>query len=845
MADMAGRSTTVPLENITADVGVGTSNAPISTTIHLVPGEKHSIPSLTASVTDADECYATEGPKTPSKPISVFPTCDDADLVEQRGLLDQLHNKVSVAAESAAVVEPGGVGPEQAFLNALWAELDVTNLKCCQCGSQIDLRCGLARTFCLRSQCITEGQRRSRSGTIEVPTLDDQVIIYHRHMDCLFQSTEYVAISHVWHRDVVDTQYNKEKSTVQVSDVARIIRDVPARVCQGVFKGLGKRFEIWHDYISVPQWHDSAKWAIIQAIPQIFERAMLTTAFLPDLDAASISAMRKGSSAFERCRGISNVCNAKWFSRVWTAMEFTQSNSVCFMTKDFILLNKSSHDRSEHNNLIKEIGLKWSAEVKKEGCATTTEAMVGMGYNLVPWQLGPLNLVRSHKRSGIRSSFAIAHELLARRCVTCPRDFFHGLLGILKTGQTERDLSEDTSEALLQVARRCLKDGDLSPLFMVPAAAQGLLDEKKVRSYGYNDLDTFGLGPEERDPRYSEVEFNVTSENPIIKAERIGTIRRIVRETWHRNVKTTFLILVRLTMEVTGVDVDSFVGTLGGRLYGQETRKIFDRLSEEGRRSLLESRLNILRDTLPELNHTFSLVLGEDPVLCVRKHQTDSSSQYTVNLAEYLGNDDGKFSMGSNKFHLSAQAVRLEGTILTAQLKTRDGQWQTDKVDVQAFVTHLSKETEEHLDLIADAMGLSNRALDSQPLSPMEFLNSHGGTIHLGFQSAVVSASCPACRQDFLIRTALFSNESQVAGSTAWRIPGLKYEFSLEGGAGFILNNGRIVGRFLWASQTCDCLKLEDVEVLLNDLPVPRKNEFKYGSSPNMGWIAVNQKMRF
>ena len=749
--------------------------------------------------------------------------------------------------KSVAIVEPGGIGSEQAFLNALWAEIDVNNLKCCQCGSQIDLHYGLARTFCLRSHCVTESQLHFRSGIIEVPTLDDQVLLYHRHMDCLCQSTEYVAISHVWHRDVADFQYNKEMSTVLVSDVARIIRDIPARVCQGVMKGLGKRFEIWHDYISVPQWHDDAKWGLIQAIPRIFKKAVLTTAYLSDLDAASINAMRKGNSVFERCRGISSVCNAKWFSRVWTAMEYTQSHRIRFMTKDFVLLIKAFHDRSEHNNLFKEIGLRWSAEIGEEGCATTTEAMVGMGYNLVPWQLGSLGLVRSHNKNGNRIPFAIAHELLARRCVTCPRDFFHGLLGILQTDQSERDISEDMSEALLQVARSCLKDGDLSPLFMVPAAAQGLVDEKKVQSYGYNDLDTFALGPEERIPRYSEVKLNFPSGNPIIKAERIGTIRRIVRENWCKNVRTTFLILVRLTMEVTGVDVDSFVATLGGRLYGQETRKIFDRLSEEGRRSLLESRLNILCDTLFDLNQAFSLFLGENPVLCVQKHHRDSSSQYTVNLAEYLGNDDGKFSMDLQKFHLSAQAIRLDGTILTAQLKTRDGQWQTDKIDVRAFATCWSKETEKHLDLIADAMGLSNRVLDSKatPLSPMEFLNSHGDTIHLGFQSAVVSASCPSCRQEFLFRTALFLNESQVAGSTAWRIPGLKYGFSLEGGAGFIWKNGRIVGRFLWANQTCNCIKLEDVEVLLHDLPVPRQNEFKYGSLENTGWIAVKQRMKF
>ena len=246
---------------------------------------------------------------------------------------------------------------------------------------------------------------------------------------------------------------------------------------------------------------------------------------------------------------------------------------------------------------------------------------------------------------------------------------------------------------------------------------------------------------------------------------------------------------------------------------------------------------------MPDQNLTFGLVSGENPVLCVRNHQTESSSQYTVNLAEYLGNDDGKFRIRWDKFHVSARAIELNGTTLTAQLKTRDGRWLSDRVDVRSFITYSSKETEEDLDLVADAMGLSNRVLESRvtALSPFQFLDSHGDAIHLRSQSAVVSVSCPACCQKFLIRTALFSNESQVADLTAWRIPGLKYEYSLEGGAGFVLNNGRIVGRFLWASETCDCDKHGEVEVLLSDLPVPRGNQYQYGSSQNTGWIPVAQ----
>ena len=159
-----------------------------------------------------------------------------------------------------------------------------------------------------------------------------------------------------------------------------------------MFRGQGKRFEIWHDYISVPQWQAEVKRAIIQKIPQIFERAMLTTAYLSDLDAANISAMREGRTSTERCRGISNICNAKWFSRVWTAMEFTRSPNICFMTKDFILVNKHLHGISEqhlhgtsaHHDLVEELEHKWSTEIGEDGSATRIEALVGMGYNLVP-----------------------------------------------------------------------------------------------------------------------------------------------------------------------------------------------------------------------------------------------------------------------------------------------------------------------------------------------------------------------------------------------------------------------------------------------------------------------------
>jgi len=73
----------------------------------------------------------------------------------------------------------------------------------------------------------------------------------------------------------------------------------------------------------------------------------------------------------------------------------------------------------------------WEEEMRKYARPHGLEYKVGMGYNLVPWQLGPLEIVRNPNNQDIRNTFAIAYDLLSRRCVTVPRDFFHALLGVL------------------------------------------------------------------------------------------------------------------------------------------------------------------------------------------------------------------------------------------------------------------------------------------------------------------------------------------------------------------------------------------------------------------------------
>ena len=123
--------------------------------------------------------------------------------------------------------------------------------------------------------------------------------------------------------------------------------------------------------------------------------------------------------------------------------------------------------------------------------------------------------------------------------------FFHALLGILRIGLTYPQLSIDSQQAMLQIAKQCMHRGDYSPIFMKSASVQVEPDEATMRPTGYLDIGTFAMGPEERRPTF-EIRFQ--SGNPILKAEAVGVVQQL--RQWEKdplNLLRTFAILCKLT----------------------------------------------------------------------------------------------------------------------------------------------------------------------------------------------------------------------------------------------------------------------------------------------------------
>jgi hypothetical protein len=304
------------------------------------------------------------------------------------------------------------------FLESLWSEISWEGTKCCQCGLEISADTVLARTFALQGKTVTD--ERPYIQMIEVPKFSEVILVYHRHLECLLNFARYVAISHVWDPGVAELEYQESEAQASVDYVADLVREGPVRIYLGLAASLIEHFEVWHDYISVPQWQPGVKGKIIEAIPQIYHQACPTVAFLSDVDIECFNAMRKGKSVDEICRGISDICNTKYFSRVWTGMELTQSGELRAMLKGYTLVSSDQANQS----FLDEIHYAWDLQVTKQGSPHRIEHMVGIGENLVPWQLGPLPEIRQQNLQGQKTAFAKTYLMLARRCVTRPRDFF-------------------------------------------------------------------------------------------------------------------------------------------------------------------------------------------------------------------------------------------------------------------------------------------------------------------------------------------------------------------------------------------------------------------------------------
>ncbi|KAK6215471.1 hypothetical protein QIS74_08490 [Colletotrichum tabaci] len=219
-----------------------------------------------------------------------------------------------------------------------------------------------------------------------------------------------------------------------------------------ISQALGKDVEVWHDYISVPQWSPDLKTSILQVVNRIYAGSALTVVHLEDVTPAMVDKFLHAPEDSARLSGMVGLCNAKWFSRVWTAMEYIRSANVRVMDSEMRLHGEESADVYQ-----KQLDMFWHEQVAKYGGdAQRLEVRLEMGKNMMPWNIGPMIQCRAESKN---RNFGLSFALLSRRGCRDKRDFLYALQGTI-TGHSVTELDgHNWDEMYLRLAQFGPEDG--------------------------------------------------------------------------------------------------------------------------------------------------------------------------------------------------------------------------------------------------------------------------------------------------------------------------------------------------------------------------------------------------
>ncbi len=474
-------------------------------------------------------------------------------------------------------------------LELLWVEANSDALVCCQCLLKIG-SAALMRTFRLH-RLMRKDDQLGYTRIIRASSNND-IIIHDWHLPCLLQSgIRYYAISHVWDSDISRIQC-LGRQTPQPLKVRRLAVQIPLFIYHGLLKSgeISESDEVWHDYISVPQWSNNIKDRILLAIPDIFQSAHVTCIHFDDLRKDTVRMLYEGQTSDERVKAITEICNLKWFSRVWTAMEYVRSRRVISINQDAKVCSQSG-DPLFLNHMLEV----WFDELPKHGSVHHLEARAEIGEKLVPWNLGPF------RDMGVPSVFGQAFVLLSKRRCRSNHDFLHALLGLVEP-TSERLLEHDFKREYERIARQCLNVGDYSPLLITPRLKAHIEQWDTIQ--GFNDVAIWPLGAG-RQPAHLHHDFSfedgdLENGDPMPKLQKLGVISQ-VHEQFEDDILAQFAHDASIVLRVSGPDLDSFIDTLAGRLYGiGDIGLVKQRLGIDGKRNKLAAILQGRHDKRSE-----------------------------------------------------------------------------------------------------------------------------------------------------------------------------------------------------------------------------------------------------
>ncbi|KAI1356713.1 hypothetical protein F5Y01DRAFT_265578 [Xylaria sp. FL0043] len=396
------------------------------------------------------------------------------------------------------------------------------------------------RTFTFET---SEELGEDTSDITQLPIAPHPIRIFNRHFKCLkSKRIKYIPVSHVWHERVSEAQVAREATP----SATRLGYQVPIRSLLALTKKFG-RVEVWHDYISVPQWQTVTQQQLLLQLPNIYSYPDCMIMHLHDVSLSHLNNVvdPPGYSVF--VESIAELTNSRYFERMWVVLEYIQSQKATILSKYYDIFDQPAAD------LCDIAGTNLGRYISRLGQSRFNEFAQAKGFQWSKRACWDDQQTWKHQDPRFRTLGA-AMFIIGQKACRDHRDYFFSLRFLLNLRQDEAKIntifSNNTFGSYLALCWDALKCGDYSPLLFLP------------------------LDSEEPDPRapwlrgYSKISHNVwdygmcrqLAKSPIIiregkiepKLESIGIMQSFEHYDFFGSVESVFHRIARKIIEVSG-----------------------------------------------------------------------------------------------------------------------------------------------------------------------------------------------------------------------------------------------------------------------------------------------------
>lgn len=305
------------------------------------------------------------------------------------------------------------------------------------------------------------------SQTLQPPIIDitqtalapHPIRINNRHLVCIkSKKIDYIPVSHAWHEAVAKAQDDH----VEDLNAAWLAYQIPVKTLLAATKKYGP-IEIWHDYLSVPQWQKETQQQLLLSIPAIYSYPQSTIMHLDDVRACHLSQAYDDQSYQTFIEGLTSTIRSRWFDRMWVTLEYIQSNEVLMLTEEYEISNVSASDLSLR---ISNLAAKY---VKRDGVGKFMQEFVNRRCRWVK-NVSWTDMESWKSRLDKHRTFGGAIYILGMKQCREPQDYYFALGGMIGFTPKESDelLGRDSFEYFFSLALHALANGDYTPLLLNP-----------------------------------------------------------------------------------------------------------------------------------------------------------------------------------------------------------------------------------------------------------------------------------------------------------------------------------------------------------------------------------------